>query len=268
MNKMHTYYQTFLNSNKKKPEVKVKYLLFALVLFFANSVYCQHKKTKIFQNQIELGFNYTKQFNKRDIASGIGSLITTGNKYAQTGGLRWDYNRYLSYKAILFERHILKISYEDNGGEIDPFVPNFVGFWSYEMYLKSIGYGYILPTKYINISLLGHICHRTGIENVQFYNGNWNGQYIYNYLNSWLRYNSYGVKLGIDAEYFLNKNIGIGTNISYYYFPNEEAKLYGNDIETINPNMQKTYKPIGEFVNINFKIAYRFSLPKINFKRH
>jgi hypothetical protein len=106
-------------------------------------------------------------------------------------------------------------------GTLNPFVPNFVGFWSCYMYLKSIGYGYILPTKYINISILGHICHRTGIENVQFWNGN--GLYIHNYKNAWLDYDSYGIKLGIDAEYFFNKNIGIGTNISYYCFPKRRS---------------------------------------------
>ncbi len=257
-----------LNSLKNNTICKLScysYFSLATLLILTQHTLGQNKKFKVFQNQIEVGFNYTKQFSNRDVVSGIGYLISTGNKYEQTDRLKWNYNRYFGYKVIFFEKHIIKLCYEDNGGDINPYIPTFVGFWGYYMYIKSIGYGYILPINKFNITIIGQLCNRTGVENVQFWNGN--GNYLYNYKNATLDYNSYGSKLGIDFEYFFTKNFAIGANFSYYYLSNDEAKLTGDDIETINPNLIKIYKPISEFVNINVKLAYRFSLPKINFKK-
>lgn len=214
-----------------------------------------------FQNQIELGFNYALFFGNRSELSGLGNAYHNSNTYQQwylyeNFKYFWRDNTYRSYKAIINEKHLIKFSYE-------AYASNYINAGLYQtgiiaggFEMKSLGYGYIIPFKKFRISLVGEISQRKGGELISFgYDG------FHDYL-AHLDYNSYGVGLGVECEYFFTKNFSIGSNIYYFNFPFEDARPYGDDVQYVDKSIVDAYKPITDFFNINFRLAYKFSFPK------
>ncbi len=223
-------------------------------------------KPKFLQHQLDFGVNYGLFLGNRSQFTGIGWLQ------------RWDFKRqellypnrifrtlnytniYLAYKLILHEKHCLKLSREVFGSEIYP-VLNKIGINGFHIELLSLGYGYSLPLKKIKTTLFAQVNKRIGLEGAQIGHDGYHGLYAD------LKYDSYGMSLGTDLEYFFTKNFGLGANIYYYNFPFETNKLEGNDVQYVDKNIIDSYRPINDFFLINFKVAYKFSLPKFS-KKH
>jgi hypothetical protein len=242
-----------------------KYILLLvtiLVLLINKELDAQiNAKSKLFQNQIDFGINYGLFSGNRDVFNGIGWLQRWDFKreelwYPYQNLRRLNYtNIYLSYKFILKEKHYFKLSREvfSSDGKIQFNKTGIIGF---HIDLTSFGYGYNLPTKKIKTTLFLQVNKRTGLEVVKIgYDG-------YHTLKADLNYNSYGISTGAELEYFFTKNLGLGANIYYYYFPNETNKLEGKDVQYVDKMIIDSYKPINDFFLINFKLAYKFSFPK------
>jgi hypothetical protein len=194
--------------------------------------------------------------NKSNL-EGFGILF---NDFKQSN---FRYNNFLCYKAIISEKHTIKIDLFENmlnskrTAKINEMVISYFN-------VSSFGYGYLIWDKKIDITLLGQLSYRSGSEMVILVDNT-----IYDFDNfAFFLYNSYGFSTGLDIEYFFTKNIALGTNIYYYNFPFETNKLSGSNVEITHPDFVKTYRPVSDFLNINFKLAYKFSFPKFKKKNN
>lgn len=213
---------------------------------------------------MEYGTNYTQYFGNRSELSGMGNAYEKSNTYKhwylyENFKLFWRDNTYRCYKAIINDKHLIKFSYETNVSNYMTIKSN-QGILGNFFYMKSLGYGYIIPFKKIHTSLIGQISERTGGETAIIGNSG------YHAYKADLDYDSYGLGLGAECEYFFTKNFSIGANLYYHTFPFEDAKLYGEDVQYVDKSIIDAYKPITNFVNINFRLAYKFSFPSFKKK--
>lgn len=248
----------------------LKNSLLSLIIFMgAWQSHAQENKNKLsFKNQLEYGANYTQHFGDRSELSGMGHAYYYSRRYPDWDLYNifkqfWQYNTYLCYKAIINEKHLIKFSYETNAsGPVNFRTTPFIADNSF--YMKSLGYGYIFTLKKFRFSLVSQISQRTGSESVIIdQGGGFENYYIY---TADLNYNSYGLGLGTECEYFFTKNLSIGANVYYFTFPFEEAKLHGDDLQYVDKSVIDNYKPITHFMNINFRLAYQFSFPSFKKK--
>jgi hypothetical protein len=73
-----------------------------------------------------------------------------------------------------------------------------------------------------------------------------------------LWYNSVGISIGTDINYFFHKHFGVGLKTSYNFYPFEKAKLSaGQSIDQPDPLLVATHKPLNQMVILNFKIIAR-----------
>lgn len=241
------------------------YILLFLVVATVLSGKPLRAQPKFLQHQLDFGVSYGLFLGNRSQFTGIGWLQRWDFKrdellspYQTLNRLNYT-NIYLAYKLILHEKHYLKLSREVFGSEIYPEL-NKIGINGFHIELLSLGYGYSLPLKKIKTTLFVQVNKRTGMEGAKI------GHDGYHSLYADLKYDSYGMSLGTDLEYFFTKNFALGANIYYYYFPFETNKLAGENVQYVDKNIIDSYKPISNFFLINFKVAYKFSLPKFGKK--
>lgn len=240
-------------------------LLFVAAAILSGKSLWAQPKPKFLQHQLDFGVNYGLFSGNRSQFSGIGWLQRWDFKreelfspYQTLNRLNYT-NIYFAYKLVINEKHYLKLSREVFGSEIYPAL-NKIGITGFGIKLISLGYGYNLPLKKIKTTLFVQVNKRTGMEGAQIGHDGYHGFWAD------LRYDSYGMSLGTDLEYFFTKNFGFGANIYYYSFPFETNKLEGLDVQYVDKTIIDSYKPISNFFLINFKVAYKFSLPKFGKK--
>jgi len=236
------------------------------VVALANSgpLHAQPKR-KFLQHQLDFGVNYGLFSGNRSQFTGIGWLQHWDFKreelltpYRTLNRLNYT-NIYWAYKLMINEKHNIKFSKVIFASDwLSP--PNNKGLIGFGIYIYSLGYGYQLPFKKIKTILFAQLNKRTGMEGAKIGHDGYHGYYAD------LKYDSYGLSLGADLEYFFTKNFGFGANIYFYSFPFETNKLEGLDVQYVDKNIIDSYKPISNFFLINFKIAYKFSLPKFGKK--
>jgi len=242
------------------------YIILFVILFCVN-INAQNKTTNRFEHQLELGYNYGKFFGNYSEFNGIGFLqkwdfraFELKNIYQIFRRLNYT-NLFYSYKLIINNKHCFKINkmvYNSHSGRLPNIKIGFSGFYGEVL---SLGYGRNFNYKKLNTTLFLQLSQRTGTEYALL-------GFLSNHpLNAELKYNSYGIALGSDIDFFITKNLGLGVNINYYYFPNETNKLEGDDVQYVDPSIIENYKPLSEFIFLNFKIAYKFALPKFGKKK-
>jgi hypothetical protein len=232
------------------------------VVLFCVKLNAQNKTTNHFEHQFELGYNYGNFFGNYSEFNGIGFLQIWDFKAIELLNIqkifrRLNYtNLFYSYKIIINNKHCFKINkmvYNAYSGQLNNIN---IGFSDFDVELLNMGYGRNFNFKKINATMFLQLSQRTGTEYALL-------GFLSNHpLNAELKYNSYGIALGTDFDFFITKNLGLGLNINYYNYPFETNKLEGDDVQYVDPSIIENYKPMQEFVFINFKLAYKFALPK------
>jgi hypothetical protein len=241
------------------------FLFFAATVLSGKPLHAQ-PKPKFLQHQLDFGINYGLFLGNRSQFTGIGALQHWDFKrqelltpYLTLNKLNYT-NIYWAYKLIINEKHNIKFSRVLLVSDwLSP--ANNKGLIGFGIYMYNLGYGYQLPFKKIKTTLFVQVNKRTGMEGAKIGHDGYHGYYAD------LKYDSYGISLGTDLEYFFTKNFGLGANIYYYYFPFETNKLAGDDVQYVDKNIIDSYRPINDFFLINFKVAYKFSLPKFGKKK-
>ncbi|MFA9212367.1 MAG: hypothetical protein ACEQSR_00780 [Candidatus Methylacidiphilales bacterium] len=224
---------------------KVTYTL-VITLLMQPFVFAQESSYNKFQHQFEIGTNYTKYFGPRSVYDGIGI-----NSARKRGGV----SNYFAYKLILNNQHIFKVALLECSSSDAIVVNNNYQLSNTYSKIVELGYGYRVPVKYINTTIFGNLSYRYGgSESVT--SNQQNLDWVEN------KYNSLGVSTQVDLEYFFTKNLGVGLNICYYFFPLESNNITDKGM-LVNNNIYHDFEPIKHFMNLNFKLAYKFSITKL-----
>ncbi|MES2559977.1 MAG: hypothetical protein V4590_09570 [Bacteroidota bacterium] len=211
--------------------------------------------------QVEIGLNYTTFIG--GIPGNVNGLGYTGIRWRLPGALSDKglpfllQNEYFSAK-VNYRRHRIQYSYWSCSNNNKDFVLNkTVGLTHKKHQIYSVGYGYLKDIFGIKFAFTGGICYRIGSETVVHSINTADIVYLsgMDYQKPW------GWMTGIEIEYLATKNLGIGLNLGYYSFPFEDAKLTGNFIESMNPEMLANAKPTKQLGIGTVKIIYNFSLP-------
>jgi len=238
---------------KPKPKLILP-LLISLALLFSFQLFAQPKtKKRDFKTQLETGLNYSDFLGKAPRLNGFGRVA-----YQQPSTFKIRPNLFLGVKGIVNNKHCVKISYSRFESSFVNFQETGLYFVTYKMF--GLGYGYKLPLKPLSITLSAMLQYRAGFYNMEYV--------IFEYPHweesfpkaaTYLRTNIIGFSPGVDIDYFFTKNIGLGLSSNYNYFPS--AKSEAGYASNYPPKLEDvaSYKPIKEFVTLNFKLLYKFS---------
>lgn len=211
----------------------LKKVTFTLVitLLIQPFLFAQESFNNKFQHQFEIGTNYTKYFGPRSVYDGIGI-----NSARKRGGV----SNYIAYKLILNNQHVFKVASLECSSSDAVIVNNNYQLSNAYSKIIELGYGYRVPVKHINTTVFGNLSYRYGgSESVT--SNQQNLDWVEN------KYNSLGVSTQVDLEYF---------------FPLESNKITENGT-LVNNNLYQDFEPIKHFMNLNFKLAYKFSITKL-----
>ena len=213
-------------------------------------LYAQDKlESSKFQHQIDVGINYSKYFDTRKNYSGFGIDLSR-----KEGGR----SSFFAYKLIINNKHIFKLATaECSSNDWNILYNNYALINTYSKILD-FGYGYHIPIKKVNVTVFCNLSYRYGgNEFIQIYNPD----------IDWVtnNYNSMGCSTNLDFEFFFTKNLAAGINLCYYMFPFESSKI-NIDANKVDGNIFNDFKPINNFFNITFKLAYKFNFSKFNKK--
>lgn len=246
----------------------IKYVVAYVLMILIYSTQLSAQNNSQLRLQVELGLNYTNFIGGiPGNINGVGfTEINWKLPYAlQDEGLPFlKFNEYFSCK-INFKHHRINFNYLSSLN-YNKDMPNFgktVGLYKKKYQIYSVGYGFQKDVIGIKLIILGNICYRIGEEGaIHAVN---QGDVI---TGSWMIYQKpWGWMTGLEAEYLINKNIGVGVNFGYYSFPFEDAKLTGNFIEILNPEMLNNSRPTKELTIWSAKIIYNFAPPFIKTKK-
>ncbi len=236
--------KTYVLLNSKFTNFKNS-LFTLLLLCWVQNVCAQHNsfttKSK-WRFQIETGLNYSHFLDKNTQLSGVYFELFKAPRF---WGVKGTYNKTHSviFNSMLYAK---RINIRPQLGQ------DYI--WHK---IHTLGYGYTINQKKINVIVTAQLCYRTGLER-------YTHDYYYTHvLTSGIVYNKpWGVNIGVQAEYFITNNIGIGLNAGYYLFPFENTKLSGADVEQINPGLVARTSPNKEIFISSLKLFYNFALPK------
>jgi hypothetical protein len=170
------------------------------------------------------------------------------------------HNYFLGYTRIIKDKYILAIDFTSG------FTPNNnydskskVGeIISSNFKMCNLGLGKLFNFSRIQINPKIALSYRfSGMQWTTFGYRN-PGSGLSEPLFAYLMYNSIGFSMGLDANYFFTKNLGIGIKATYNLYPFENAKLSsGNTIDQPDRLLIETHKPLNQVVILNFKIIGR-----------
>jgi hypothetical protein len=206
----------------------------------------QNWKSKVFggKNQFEFGNTIVDYFNKEGLSKFRLDQYSKFNLY-------FGYNRQISNKhSILFNFISFQSDYDYNKP-----IGVVVGSFFEQI---NIGYSYCIYSKMLDIRPSLSFSYRYfGSEMVIF--GYKDPVLLEEPLWALVWYNSIGASVGVDLNYILTKNFGLGIKTSYNFYPFENAKLSaGESINQPDPFLVETHKPLNQMLILNFKIVTRF----------
>lgn len=221
----------------------------SIVMCFLVSWACvsnaQSLSNKIFggKNQFETGVTLVNYFN--------------GDGFKGFGYEQAQYNRYLGYSRIIKNKHVIGLSYTYYTSPLNTDLP--IGkVIEHRFKAVQLGYGYIFTQNKFQVIGQAAISYR-------YYGGE---SIIFGYRNPFsllseplfarLNYNSVGGSVGIDANYFFIKNVGVGIKASYTFYPFENAKLGADGIDKPDPLLVATHRPLNQLFIVNGKLVLRF----------
>ncbi|MBC7382785.1 MAG: hypothetical protein H7296_07275 [Bacteroidia bacterium] len=238
-------------------------LLLFLWAFHANAQ--GNKKGKTYKDYFEGGINYSYFFDYTKMSLSDGVIVAfefNQNSYTPRAIYRkiplfhWGFKHfYKPVHCILYNYQSFAITY--------PNKEMIIGLISSRNYkIIGLGYGYKLPLKTPEIVLTSELAYRySGGETVVYLFTNSGLPFVESY-DGYLYYNSIGAGPGIDINYFLLNNVGVGVKLNYYLFPFEKGRLHENGIEYAAPELAASYRPTKQVLTLNVCLVYRF-----NFKR-
>jgi hypothetical protein len=235
-----------------------------IFVFCVLEISAQNTKTTLrntMSYQLELGINYSSFPKEKGQFEGTGFQM--GWKPYTSGdakGLPFlYYNEYWAYKLIYKDKHIVKISSVSSvffNSDLKVSRQD-MGVFYRQHKIASFGYGRPFRFRFATANLFAQLSYRKGHEDaIHFY-------YQDNILGSSLQYkNPWGLSALVEIERTLFKNFGIGLNGGYYYFPFENGRLHGGNIEYYNPTLQNDVRAPKHILIGTVKIFYQFHIPK------
>ncbi len=224
----------------------MKSYLTILLTVYALGINAQSIQQKLFggKNRIEVGNTYANFFKN--------------DRFNKNKNVRVQ--AYFGYTRIIKKTHLISLNfrlyeaYFKNNysiGEVESSFFDVVG----------IQYGRKFNYKQIEIIPFAGINYRYfGLESAIF--GYRDPVNKFEPLFADLKYNSVGGSVGLDANYYIFKNLGVGVKYYYANFPFENGKLIaGGDASRGDQPSQsiiENYKPITEMFNLHLKLIGRF----------
>lgn len=216
-----------------------------LMIFWAQYV-CAQNMSFIEQSkwrfQIEAGLNYSSFLDKNPRVNGSYFNL-------------FKIPRFMGLKATYKKKHIFVFNSITHAKRVN--IRPLIGIDYILFNIHTLGYGYAINIKTFNVVFTTQVSYRTGLE-----------RYIHDYyyshlVTSGISYNKpWGGIIGIQVDYLVTNNIGIGINSGYYFFPFENTKLSGGYVEQINPDLVAKTTPNKQIFIGTLKLFYNFSLPK------
>jgi hypothetical protein len=233
----------------------LKLSVFIIIFILAQVICAQNNINKKLTHQLEYGINYVNFLQKN-------SRSLNGTGYFYNSGFNFTPNYYFGYKAIINEKHAIKLS-------IEKFISNssyhdfpYLGIVGLSYYTLNLGYGYTFPFKVFSVFLGGQLSYRYAGGEAAVYGYRNPTSQLSEPVEAYLEYNSIGFSPNTEIEYSITKNFGLGVNLNLNYYPFENAKLKGDGTNEPDPMFVEIYKPNTLNFTTTFKLAYKFSFSK------